>query len=293
MDKFQPRCYPCALRRALCTAEKVSEDPWLQHKVIDEAMRKLSEVEDHLPPAEGMGELLCSVHDVLGTADPWKKQREFWVQEMTEALPDLRQRIADDEDSLGRALLVSARANVFANEIQTTNSIRQDLLKFGLRPSDPADQEFRHDDRGDFEKLLSSAKNLVFVHDTAPELPADLALLEVLSAQNPQMLITQVIKNSRLALNDLGQLLSDSGPLVPQGIVLETDSPLGLSADDWSHEIASAFESADVVILKGASHLQTLTGSKWPAFGLLRAKCPVTASAYQCSIGDLLFIRAN
>ena len=256
-------------------------------------MRKLSEVEDHLPPAEVMGELLCSVHDVLGTADPWKKQREFWVQEMTEALPDLRKRIEDDEDSLGRALLVSARANVFSNEIQNTNSIRQDLLKFGLRASDPADQAFRHDDRADFEKLFASAMNLVFVHDTAPELPADLALLEILAANKPQLSITQVIKKSRLALNDLGQLMTESGPLIAQGNVLETNSPLGLSADDWSDEVASAFESTDLVILKGASHLQTLSDSKWPAFGLLRAKCPVTASAYQCSIGDLLFIRSN
>ena len=45
MDRFLPQCYPCALRRALCTAEKVSDDEWLQHKVIDEAMRQLAEVE--------------------------------------------------------------------------------------------------------------------------------------------------------------------------------------------------------------------------------------------------------
>ena len=111
MDRFDPRCYPCALRRALCTAEKVSDDAWLQHKVIDEAMRQLSEVESHLPPAEVIGELLGSVHEVLGTGDPWKKQRDFWIQEMTDALPDLRALVSGDADSLGRALLVSARAN--------------------------------------------------------------------------------------------------------------------------------------------------------------------------------------
>ena len=290
MDRFDPRCYPCALRRALCTAEKVSDDAWLQHKVIDEAMRHLSEVETHLPPAEVIGDLLGSVHDVLGTGDPWKKQRDYWIQEMVDAQPDLRARVAADEDPLGRALLLAARANVFANEIQNTNSIRQDLQKLGLRESDQADQEFRHDDRADFEKRLDSTSRLVFVHDTAPEIPADLVLLDQIRQMNPNLEITHLVKNSPLALHDAGDLLAESGPLDALGPVLVSGARLGLSADDWESEVEEVMEAADLVLLKGASHLQTLDSGKWPAFGLFRAKCPVTASAYQCSIGDLVFV---
>ena len=291
MDRFDPRCYPCALRRALCTAEKVSDDAWLQHKVIDEAMRQLSEVEGHLPPAEVIGDLLGSVHEVLGTGDPWKKQRDFWIQEMTDALPDLRALVSGDADALGRALLVSARANVFANEIQNTNSIRQDLQKLGLRESEEVDQQFRHEDRSDFESRLKDASRLVFVHDTAPELPADLVLLETILQNHPGLQISHVVKESSLAFHDSRDLLSESGPLSPLGAVNVSAARLGISADDWEPEIAEVMEAADLIILKGASHLQTLESGKWPAYGLLRAKCPVTASSYQCSIGDLIFIR--
>ena len=291
MARFDPRCYPCALRRALCTAEKVSDDAWLQHKVLDEAMRHLSDVESHLPPAEVIGDLLGAVHEVLGTGDPWKKQRDLWVQEMVEAYPDLKARVLADEDPLGRALLMSARSNVFANEIQSTHSIRQDLQKLGLRESDSADQKFRHDDRSDFENRLESSKRLVFIHDTAPEVAADLVLIDQFRQKNPQLEMTHLVKRSPLALHDVGDLLAESGPLEALGNVLSIGNRLGVSADEWEPEVAEAMESADLIVLKGASHLQTLESDKWPAFGLFRAKCPVTASSYHCSIGDLIFIR--
>ena len=75
------------------------------------------------------------------------------------------------------------------------------------------------------------------------------------------------------------------------GSVLSIGNRLGVSADEWEPEVAETMESADLIVLKGASHLQTLESDKWPAFGLFRAKCPVTASSYHCSIGDLIFIR--
>ncbi len=291
MGRFDPRCYPCALRRALCTAEKVSDDAWLQHKVLDEAMRHLSDVETHLPPAEVIGDLLGAVHDVLGTGDPWKKQRDYWVQEMVDAYSDLKARVIADDDPLGRALLMSARSNVFANEIQSTHSIRQDLQKLGLRESDPVDLEFRHDDRSDFEKRLEGAKRLVFVHDTAPEVATDLILIDQLLQKNPQLQTRHLIKRSPLALHDMGDLFSESGPLRALGEVISIGNRLGLSADEWEPEVAEVMESADLILLKGASHLQTLESGKWPAFGLFRAKCPVTAASYHCSIGDLVFVR--
>ena len=291
MGRFDPRCYPCALRRALCTAEKVSDDAWLQHKVLDEAMRHLSDVETHLPPAEVIGDLLGAVHEVLGTADPWKKQRDDWVQEMVDAYPDLKARVIADADPLGRALLMAARSNVFANEIQSTHSIRQDLQRLGLRESDSADQEFRHDDRSDFEKRLEGAKRLVFVHDTAPEVATDLVLIDQFIQKNPQLEVRHLVKSSSLALHDMGDLLAESGPLQALGEVTSIGNRLGLSADEWEPEVAEAMESADLILLKGASHLQTLESDKWPAFGLFRAKCPVTAATFHCSIGDLIFVR--
>ncbi len=291
MDKFQPRCYSCALRRALCTAEKVSDDSWLQQKVIDESMRHLAEIEGALPPAEVIGDLLATVHEVLGTADPWKSDRESWVLEMTEALPNLRDRISSDTDPLKRALLISARTNVFSNEILHANAMREDLQKLGLRHAEQADTEFRHDDTASFQKSLKTAKRLVFVHDTAPEFPADLALLETIREQFPEISFTHVIKNTPLAMNDLSGLTVANGDLVPLGEVLESASRLGLSADDWTPEVGEALRRADVVICKGASHLQTLEASELKYFALLRAKCPVTASSHQCTIGDLLFIR--
>ena len=66
-------------------------------------------------PAEMVGELLAGVHEVLGSADPWRDHRERWLSEMQEAESGMRSLVERDEDPLGRALLISGRCNVFAN----------------------------------------------------------------------------------------------------------------------------------------------------------------------------------
>ena len=291
MDRFLPQCYPCALRRALCTAEKVSDDEWLQHKVIDEAMRQLAEVEGQLPAAEVVGELLLSVNDVLGTGDPWKEDREKWFGEMVEAMPDLRDRVLKDADPLGRALLLSARSNVFANEILSPKAMREDLLKLGLREPKHADVEFKHEDRSYFDQLLSQARRFVFIHDTAPEVPADMVLLEQIQSTHPDLEILQMVKSSKLTMNALSEHVSALKMESLNTQIIEIEAGLGISTENWPTEVESAMKSADLILSKGASHFQMLQGHDLPLFGLFRAKCPVTASIQQCSIGDLLLVK--
>ena len=291
-----PQCYPCVLRRALCSAERVSDDEWLQQKVVDESMRFLRETEQRSVPAEMVGDLLRSVQEVLGSADPWREQRERWLSEMQEAESGMRSLVEGDQDPLGRALLVSARCNVFANEILQSKSIREDLRRLGIRQGDPCDQEFVHDDRERFETALSEAENLLFLHDTAPELPSDKVLIEQLHRQKPGISVCSVVNYQPLLLKACepdARKVALEGEIGSKEVLYNRGGGLGLVPDDCSGTLREAIDGADVIVAKGASHYQTLSGRGLPVFSLLRAKCPVTAASQSCRIGDLLFIRID
>ncbi|MDE0959303.1 MAG: ARMT1-like domain-containing protein [Planctomycetota bacterium] len=296
MSRFVPQCYPCALRRALCTAERISDDDWLQQKVVDESMRILRQAETGQSPAEMVGGLLKSVHSVLGSADPWREVRERWLAEMQEALPGMRQQAAQDSDPLGRALLISARCNVFANEILQSKAIREDLRRLGMRAGDPMDGEFVHDERKALDRALSGASRLLFLHDTAPELPADLVLLEQLKQARSGLHITSVVRESPMLLKacqedaDRVELVGDQRA---DDLFTVGGDGLGLMLDEVGESLRKRLDQADLILAKGSSHQQTLAASGLPVFFLVRAKCPVTAAAQSCRIGELLLIRSD
>jgi hypothetical protein len=264
--------------------------------VVDESMRILHESETGQSPAEMVGGLLKRVHSVLGSGDPWRELRERWSAEMLETLPGMRQQVAESPDPLGRALLLSARCNVFANEILQSKAIREDLRKLGMRAGDVADTEFVHDERNSLDRIVSGASRLLFIHDTAPELPADLVLLEQLKKARPGLQITSVLCESPMLLKacqedaDRVDLVGEQGA---DDLFTSPGESLGLLPDEVSEPLRQRMDQADLIIAKGSSHHQTLASSGLPVFFLIRAKCPVTAAAQSCRIGELLLIRSD
>ena len=293
---FVPQCYPCALRRALCTAERVSDDEWLQQKVVDESMQILRDSETGQTPAEKVGGLLKRVHSVLGSSDPWREIRERWFGEMQEASSGMRGLVQQDQDPLGRALLLSARCNVFSNEILQSKAIREDLRHLGIRSGDPVDVEFAHDERELLDSSISAASHMLFIHDTAPELPADLLLMQQIHARKAGIEITSVVCAERMLLKACPEDADRAGVVAEQGagqLLAWSSDGLGLVLDEGSEDLRRVVEDADLIVAKGSAHHQTLSGRGLPVFSLLRAKCPVTAAAQSCRIGELLLIRAD
>ncbi len=244
-------------------------------------------------PAEMVGDLLAGVNEVLGSGDPWREHRERWLSEMLEAESGMRLLVEQDPDPFGRALLISGRCNVFANEILQSKSIREDLRRLGIRPGDPADHEFVHDERARFEALLDKTRNVVFLHDTAPELPADKILIEQLHRKKPGITVRSVVNRDPLLLKAClsdAQKVGLEGDIGSSEVLCSMGNGLGLVPDDQPEAVLEAMGSADVIVAKGASHYQTLSGGDAPVFSLLRAKCPVTAASQSCRIGELLFI---
>ena len=150
-----------------------------------------------------------------------------------------------------------------------------------------------HDERARFEALLANTSNVVFLHDTAPELPADKILIEQFHRNKPGITVRSVVNRDPLlmkaSLSD-AQKVELEGEIGSSEVLCSLGNSLGLVPDDQPEAVLEAMSSADVIVAKGASHYQTLSGCDAPVFSLLRAKCPVTAASQSCRIGELLFI---
>lgn len=259
-------------------------------------MRILGAVEPRVAPAEMVVGLLKGVQEVLGSGDPWRDHRDRWLLEMQEAESGLRSLVESDPDPLGRSLLISARCNVFANEILQSKSIREDLRRLGVRPGDPQDHQFVHDERERFEESLAKAGRILFLHDTAPELVADKVLIEQLHRQKPGIYIRSVVKSDPLLMcashSDAAKIALEGG-LGADEILIDHGAGLGVVLEEDTGVIREAVGQADLIVAKGAAHYQMLSGSDLRVFSLLRAKCPVTAAAQNCRIGDLLFVQID
>ena len=290
--KAVPHCYPCALRRALTTASRVTSDAWLQQKVIAEGMRALADAEPDQTPAELISFLLGSVHRTLGVSDPWESERRRWLDEMLSVRDALLERLEESKRPLRRALLLSARANVFDNEILSTQAIREDLTHLGLRASDDADSDFAFDDFERFQSEISDARTLLVLHDSAPELPFDRVLFERILAEHPGIEITSVVRRAPLLLDAVVDDAHVAGIDQLASRVVGLELPGNVGTGEGMRDLLPLVDAADVVLVKGQGHHQTMAGAGLSCYSLMRVKCPVMASAQACRIGALLLVRS-
>lgn len=289
--KAVPHCYPCALRRALTTASRVTDDGWLQQKVIDEGMRALADAEPDQTPAELVSFLLDSVHRTLGVSDPWESERSRWLEEMLSVREALEKSLDGSQQPLRRALLLSARANVFDNEILSTQAIREDLTLLGLRGGGDADSGFAFDDFDRFQADLAGAGSLLILHDSAPELPFDRVLLERILVERPGLKITSIVRRAPLLLDAVAADARVAGIEELVDGVVPLELPGNVGSGEGMRNLVSLVEASDLVIAKGQGHYETMVEAGISCYSLMRVKCPVMASAQGCRIGDLLLVK--
>lgn len=292
--KLDPACLPCALNRALCTAQKITSDPWLHHQLLANAMQELLDGRRDVTPAEMVFSLEGVISKTLGAADPYQKIRADWHEELDGLLEKLSARIADGAQPLHTALAMAARANVFDDEQLSPRQVRDELKRLALAEGAAADR-FAHDDIVAFEKELGSARTLMFLHDSGPEAPFDRELVKQVVARQPSLAVTCVVRPKPVLLDatreDLERYRFEKLDGVA-GIIDAGIAALGVPLNECSREFRERFEAADVIIAKGQAHYETLEDCGRTVFFLLRVKCPVMARKQASKVGDIVFVKS-
>ena len=294
--KIVPSCAPCLLRRVLATAQRVTDDLWLHDKVLGQVMNAWVEADRDETPAERVTQLNELVCRNLGVADPWQKVRESWVEEVAPHVEGVAGQIAAAEDPLATALAVSARSNAFDDELLTKKALRAELRRLGAGGDSEGIDPLTVSDLKRFRKDLADAETLLFLHDSAPELPFDRLLIEQLVAERPELKITSVVRGQPILLDATLEDWQNAGiGDLPQ--VVEAVEPgvagVGVPLEGASREFRERFESSDLVLAKGQAHRETLAESERAVYALLRLKCAVLAREEGGKIGDTLFVRKS
>lgn len=292
--KIDPACIPCALRRTLATAERISDDPWLHHKLLAKAMSELVDMGRDVTPADLNSQLWAVVSKTLGTTDPYQQQRQEWRRELEGGRARLKEVIAASEDGLLAALQLSARANVFDNECATDRSIRKELQGTGVWGDEGSEtQELSFSDYDLFLQDLDQARSLIFVHDSGPEMLFDALLIRQIRARRPKLEIVCVVRARPILLDATQEDLEASGLLKLSGVrgVDPGIDTLGVPLNECSRELREEFEKGDLVLGKGQASFETLADAEKKTYFLMRVKCAVMAKVQGVRVGDLAFVK--
>lgn len=265
----------------LRTAKTVSEDDWLQRKVLLETMDVLRGASFDRSPPEICYDVIKAANKMLGVTDPYREHRKKLNKLAISAAEKVEKVIQGADDSLLAALKLACAANSL--DVAVTNeALPQEVAELAR------EKEFEVDNYEQLREDLEGAKSVLYILDNAGEVAFDKLVIQQLLDKD----VTCVVRHSPV-LNDATAedaeevSLSKLCSIVDPGVDF-----IGLPLDLCSAEFKEIFNNADVVIAKGMANFETLEGSSPKnIYFVLMAKCPVVAGMLGVSVGDLVLLR--
>lgn len=281
--KAAPECIPCMLRQVLNTARRVTDDPWLHRKVLNEIMQQLVRTDFDRSPAELVSEIERIAHRPLGTTDPFAADKRAHATAARAIEARLREAIARAPDPLHAALQAAAGANILDSNIFGPVDLWAGI-ELGLSKG------LAIDDYADFKNDLAKAKDVLFIGDSAGEVVADKLVLEQLKALGKTL--TYAVRRAPI-LNDATREDAEAVGLEAVAPIADTGSDgMGAPLSHCSQEFRTRFDQADLILAKGAANYETLDGEPKTKYFLVWVKCPVVARHFGVAVGDAVFLKA-
>jgi len=231
--------------------------------------------------------LFRMIAERTGNPDPFRKEKESCNRVALPIAERLSKQIIGIEDPKER-LRSAALASIAGNTMDLgTSGHSFDLRNFEKEYRRTLQQGLAIDDS---PKLLREAKRsgtVLYLADNAGEIAFDKILVRVISGLGPA--VTVAVKGGPIS-NDA--TLEDAAYVrmneVAAVITTGTDH-LGINLDESSEEFIHAFESADLILSKGQSNLETISynrPSANPIAFVLKVKCAPIAQALGAQLGD-------
>jgi len=274
-------CIPCMESFLLRTAKRVSEDDWLQRKVLLDTMDVLRNSSYDRSPPEICLDLLKAAMKMLGVSDPYKELRKE-LNKLTKPIAARAEKIIQEsDDPLYAALLFACAANSL--DVGVASSFEpESIIEYGKN------RKFEVDDYKQLEEDINAAKNLLYILDNAGEIAFDKLVVQQLIDKD----LNCVVRHSPV-LNDATREDAEEVSLSSFCNIVDPGSNvIGIPLDLCSGEFRELFERSDVIIAKGMANFETLEGAtKKPVYFLLVAKCVVVAKHLGVSVGDMVLLK--
>lgn len=274
-------CIPCIENFVLRTAKQVSEDDWLQRKILLETMDVLRNASYDRSPAEICYDVERAAAKMLGTADPYRSLKKKLNKLSMPVAVKAEKTVQDADDPLHTSLLFACAANTLDVAVLSA-STPQDVIEFAKTRS------FEPDNYDQLKEELETARSVLYILDNAGEIAFDKLVVQQLLDKD----VTCVVRKSPI-FNDATR--EDAQEVSLASICSVTDpgtDALGLPLDLCSSKFKMVFDNSDVIIAKGMANFETLEGvTSKSVYFLLVAKCPVVAGLLGVKVGGMVLLK--
>ena len=221
------------------TCRRITEDPWLHRKVLNEIMSQLQAEDFEKSAAEIASEALRTAYKTLGVTDPFKADKLAQNREAMLMEDKLRDLVEAAEDRLKAGLKLAATGNLLDLSLADSYNLKETVEGAIL-------QQFRIDDYDEFVADLAAARTILYILDNAGEIVFDKLLIKLLAAMGKE--ITCVVRKSPM-LNDATAEDAEMVTLSGLAEIIDTGTEtIGVPLNLCSTEFRERFEKADLII---------------------------------------------
>ncbi|MCF7886236.1 MAG: ARMT1-like domain-containing protein [Candidatus Marinimicrobia bacterium] len=258
-------CIPCFMEQALRVGRLSTENEGEIKEILDNVGDMIKDLPMESSPPEISMRVYDKIKQVTGNEDPFEDVKIDHIKKAQKLYPHMKDILEESDDSLLDAVKLSIAGNIIDLGVSKTFNIEEDILK-------SLHLELTIKDFEDFKNKINTSKNILYLGDNSGEAVFDKLLIEEIGkpidfAVREKPIINDITKKEAemIKMDEVADIIS-SGTSAP-GTVLNT----------CNAEFIDVFEKADVIISKGQGNYESLSGTDYPIFFLLKAKCDVIA----------------
>jgi uncharacterized protein with ATP-grasp and redox domains len=277
-------CIPCFIKQSLEATRMVTVDKTVHAQVMKEVLKYLQTLSFDTPPPVTSKKVHAIVRKITKCDDPYKTVKDQSNIMAEKLYPQLKEMIHTSNDSL----LTAIKFAIVGNAIDFGS-----VMRFNVKTmiTDSLKKRIINTAYPRFKKVLTNAKNILYLADNAGEIFFDKLLLEELATRNKE--ITYAVKANPI-LNDATFTDAKKAGIESVAKVISADadqdeSSPGILLKTVSKEFLEHFNQDDLVIAKGQGNYESLNEVKREIFFLLLVKCPLVAQDMDTKMGDLIF----
>ncbi|HZX21180.1 MAG TPA: ARMT1-like domain-containing protein [Clostridia bacterium] len=272
-------CLPCMLRQVLESAHMATDDETVHERIMDEAVKVLSEYKQHSCAPELCEAMHIIVKKHTGVDDPYSEIKSRDISSALKLEPIIRKFAISGENLLIGLLKVSATGNVMDSALYSDLDIEACLTEEMEKPFVICD-----DDK--FNKDIDGAETILIIGDNAGEAVFDKPLAEHLSCGHKVIYAVRDVPiiNDATVEDAFKTGIADYSEVVSTGCGMP-----GAVIESCSIEFQEMFNNADVVISKGQGNFEALSDTTRSVYFLLKAKCCRIANALDVEINEYVF----